>query len=150
MDTAEQNIQVQKKRTFRKFYYRGVELEQLVQLPIAEFGKLLSARGRRRLSRGFSREEVQFLKDCANSKIEAEKKKERPEYVNTMCRQMIIFPQLVGCNIGIHDGRAYIPMEIKPEMIGFKLGEFAPSRKLVSHGKAGIGATSSSKFVPLK
>lgn len=146
----DKNTQTQKKRVFRKFYYRGVELEQLVQMPIAEFGKLLSAHGRRRLSRGFSKEEVELLKNCAVSKIEAEKKREKPECVNTTCRQMIIFPQLVGCNIGVHNGKTYVPVEIKPEMIGYKLGEFAPSKKKVSHGKAGIGATSSSKFVPLK
>ena len=52
--------------------------------------------------------------------------------------------------INIHNGKGYNNVEIKPEMIGYYLGEFAMSYKRVMHGKPGVGATHSSKFVPIK
>ncbi|KAI5172653.1 small subunit ribosomal protein S15e [Nematocida sp. LUAm3] len=142
--------QVQKKKTFRTFSYRGIDFEQLVEMPIQEFGKLLNAKGRRRLSRGFSQREIEFLVECEKSKVEAEQTNEKPRCIPTHCRQMIIFPQLVGCVIGVYNGKEYISFEVKPEMVGFRLASFSSPQKMVSHGKPGIGATSSSKFVPLK
>ena len=50
----------------------------------------------------------------------------------------------------IYKGLRYFAVEIKPEMIGYYLGEFAMSYKRVMHGKPGVGATHSSKFVPIK
>jgi small subunit ribosomal protein S19 len=41
-------------------------------------------------------------------------------------------------------------VDLQPEMIGHRFGEFAPTRSKVTHGSAGVGATRSSKFVPLK
>ena len=52
--------------------------------------------------------------------------------------------------INVHTGKAYGQVEIKPEMIGYYLGEFAQSYKRVNHGRPGVGATHSSKFVPIK
>jgi small subunit ribosomal protein S19 len=63
---------------------------------------------------------------------------------------MIIFPEMVGLKIGVHNGMKFETVEILPEMIGHYLGEFAMTRKHVSHGSPGIGATKSSKYVPLK
>ena len=63
---------------------------------------------------------------------------------------MIIFPEMVGLTIGVYNGKEYLNIEIKPEMIGHYLGEFSLTRKHVQHGSPGIGATKSSKYVPLK
>ena len=52
--------------------------------------------------------------------------------------------------INVHKGNGYSNIEVKPEMIGYYLGEFAVTYKRVSHGKPGVGATHSSKFVPIK
>jgi len=52
--------------------------------------------------------------------------------------------------IAIHSGKEFVPIDIIPEMMGHYFGEFVLTRKKVSHGAAGIGATKSSKFVPLK
>jgi small subunit ribosomal protein S19 len=57
---------------------------------------------------------------------------------------------MVGAKIGIHDGKGFEFIEIKPEMVGHYLGELALTRKKVTHGAAGVGATRSSKYVPLK
>jgi small subunit ribosomal protein S19 len=63
---------------------------------------------------------------------------------------MIIFPEMVGLKIGVYNGQKFEIVEVRPEMIGHYLGEFSLTRRTVSHGSPGIGATRSSKYVPLK
>ena len=63
---------------------------------------------------------------------------------------MIIFPEMVGLKIGVYNGKEFVIVEVKPEMIGHYLGEFSLTRRRISHGSPGIGATRSSKYVPLK
>jgi small subunit ribosomal protein S15e len=63
---------------------------------------------------------------------------------------MIILPQMIGNVVEVHNGQIYVPLEIKPEMLGCVLADFVSTRKSPSHGRPGVGATSSSKFVPLK
>ena len=52
--------------------------------------------------------------------------------------------------VGVHNGKVFTSVEVKADMVGMYLGEFSISYKPVRHGRPGIGATSSSKFVPLK
>ena len=47
--------------------------------------------------------------------------------------------------IGVHNGKNFSDVEIQPEMIGHRLGEFAPTRNRVHHGSAGLGATKGSR-----
>jgi small subunit ribosomal protein S19 len=70
--------------------------------------------------------------------------------VKTHVRDMIILPEMVGLTIFVHNGKEFVPVEIKPEMIGHYLGEFAITNKPVKHGTPGIGASRSSMYVPLK
>ena len=51
---------------------------------------------------------------------------------------------MVGMKIQIHNGNNFVPVEIVGEMLGHKLGEFAPTRGKVKHGKSGVGATKGS------
>ena len=75
---------------------------------------------------------------------------DKPEVVKTHLRNMIIVPEMIGSVVGIYNGKVFNAVEIKPEMTGHYLGEFSITYKPVSHGRAGIGATKSSRFVPLK
>ena len=70
--------------------------------------------------------------------------------VRTHRRDMVVLPTFVGRTISIYNGRQFQPIEIKPEMIGHYLGEFAITRRSVTHSGPGVGATRSSKHVPLK
>ncbi len=63
---------------------------------------------------------------------------------------MIILPDMIGVTFEIHTGKEWKPVEVIPEMVGHYVGEFALTRKVVTHGSAGIGATRGSKYVPLK
>ena len=94
---------------------------------------------RDRLKRGLTEAEEKLLE-----------KLKKKDVVRTHLRQMIVLPSMVGKKIGIHNGKDFEYVEIKPEMIGHYLGEFALTRKKVVHGAAGVGATRASKYVPLK
>lgn len=63
---------------------------------------------------------------------------------------MIIVPEMIGSVIGVYNGKTFNSVEIKPEMIGTYLAEYSCSYKFVRHGRPGIGATHSSRFIPLK
>lgn len=63
---------------------------------------------------------------------------------------MIITPDMVGLTIAVHTGKVYVPVEVKHNMLGMYLAEFALSYKPVKHGKAGVGATRGSSAVSLK
>jgi small subunit ribosomal protein S19 len=72
------------------------------------------------------------------------------EVVKTHRRDIPIIPQFVGKKVAVYNGKEFKEFEIKPEMIGHYLGEFAMTRRSVKHSGPGVGATRSSKFLPLK
>ncbi len=74
----------------------------------------------------------------------------KPVAVKSHCRDMIVIPEMLGLNLQLHSGKEYVPIEIKPEMIGHYVGEFAITNQKVVHGTPGIGASRSSMYVPLK
>ena len=59
-------------------------------------------------------------------------------------------PELVGSVVGVYNGRNFVPIEIKPDMIGRYLAEFSITYKPVKHGRPGIGASKGSTAVDLK
>ena len=126
----------------KPFFYRGKNSEELKKLDIREFAKLLPSKRKRSLLRNFQ-EIDKFFQRC---KV----KVDRGKKIKTHQRDLIITPQLVGMKIQIHNGKDYIPVDIIWDMIGFRLGEFAPTRKKVAHGAAGIGATRSSSSLSVK
>ncbi|MEO0293740.1 MAG: 30S ribosomal protein S19 [candidate division WOR-3 bacterium] len=60
--------------------------------------------------------------------------KEGDPQIKTYSRNSTITKEFVGHTIGIHNGKDFISVYIRPEMIGHKLGEFAPTRKFIKHG----------------
>src|ERR671934_2796269 len=62
----------------------------------------------------------------------------RKEVLKTWSRDSTIFPEMVGHTIGVHDGRRHVPIYVTENMVGHKLGEFAPTRHFRGHsgGKA--------------
>jgi len=141
--------QPKKKRTFRKFTYRGVDLDQLLDLSHDQLMELVHARARRRFSRGLKRKPVNLMRRLRKAKKEAAPM-EKPDVVKTHLRNMIILPEMIGSMVGVYNGKTFNQVEIKPEMVGHYLGEFSITYKPVKHGRPGIGATHSSRFIPLK
>ena len=56
------------------------------------------------------------------------------EVVKTWSRGSEIAPEMIGFTVGVHNGKVFIPVYIKEEMVGHRLGEFSPTRKFVKHG----------------
>ena len=54
--------------------------------------------------------------------------------INTWARDSVISPEMVGFTIGIHNGKTHLPVLVVEDMVGHKLGEFAPTRKFIRHG----------------
>merc|ERR1712216_894653 len=138
-----------KKRSFRKLQYRGIELEALLDLKPVELTKLFPARIRRRFSRGLPKKYSVLLKKLRKAKKECPMH-EKPEVVKTHLRNMIIMPEMIGSVVGVYSGKSYVGVEIKAEMVGTYLAEYSMTYRPIKHGRPGIGATASSKFVPLK
>ena len=102
---------------------------------------MLPSRQRRSFKRGLSKEQAKLINDS----------NQRPEKVlRTHRRETIVIPQFVGRKFAVHNGREFVDIEIMPEMIGLYFGELAPTRTSPTHTGPGVGATKSSKFMPLK
>lgn len=121
----------------KQFTYRGKTVQELKQLGTREFAKLLKARERRNVLRNFQRIES-FLQ-------RAKEKENKGKKIRTHLRDIVIVPEMVGKTINVYNGRDFAQVEIMNEMLGHKLGEFAPSRKKATHTKAGVGATRGTK-----
>ncbi len=132
----------------KEFSYRGHSLNSLTGMSMDEFINLLPSRQRRSLQRGLTPEQRILLEKLREAK-EAQKQGKEVN-IKTHVRDLIILPEMVGAKIGVHNGKEFVAMEIKPEMIGHYLGEFAITNKPVRHGTPGIGASRSSMYVPLK
>lgn len=127
-------------RRKEEFTYHGLRVDELKEMKLQELIPLMPSRIRRKVLRGFSPLEEKFLIDIRT----------HDSRIKTQQRDMIILPEMIGREIEIHTGKDYVKVEIQPEAVFHYLGEFALTRRRVSHGSAGIGATRSSKFVPLK
>lgn len=76
-----------------------------------------------------------FVEEKLLKRIEAMNEKNEKTAIKTWSRASTIFPQMVGHTIAVHDGRKHVPVYITEEMVGHKLGEFAPTRTFRGHAK---------------
>jgi small subunit ribosomal protein S19 len=74
-------------------------------------------------------------------KVEALKNADQKTVIKTWARYSTIVPQMIGMTIGVHDGRRHIPVFVTENMVGHKLGEFAPTRTFRGHGTKVEAAT---------
>jgi small subunit ribosomal protein S19 len=131
---------IQAKRK-KEFTFRGFTMGELLEMPFDEVLGIMPSRARRSFVRGLNDEQ----------KVTFDKiKSGETDVVKTHRRDIPIIPQFVGKKVAVYNGKEFKEFEIKPEMIGHFLGEFAMTRKPVKHSGPGVGATRSSKFLPLK
>ena len=74
-----------------------------------------------------------FVEAKLLKRIEAMNENGTKEVLKTWSRASTIYPQMIGHTIAVHDGRKHVPVYITEEMIGHKLGEFAPTRTFKGH-----------------
>lgn len=136
----------------KEFHFRGRSLEEIKQMSIEDFARMLASRDRRRLKRGMTEPQKKLLENI---------KKNPQKFHKTHLREMIILPQMVGIKVGIYTGGSksveggkaeskWVSIIISPNMMGHRLGEFALTAKRVKHSAPGIGATRGSKFIATK
>ncbi len=75
-----------------------------------------------------------FVEESLLKKIKEMNEKGEKKIVKTWSRSSTIFPDFVGHTIAVHDGKKHVPVYITEEMVGLKLGEFAPTRTFRGHG----------------
>ncbi len=144
MATRSQRKQRRKKIEVKKKEYRfhGLTIDEVKELSMDDLLPLLPSRMRRSLKRGFTPRQNKLYKDIQKASDDV--------IIRTHVRDMVILPSFVGHKIAIHNGNEFQEVKIEPDMIGHYLGEFALTRKKVKHTGPGVGATRSSKFMPLK
>jgi len=118
----------------KEFTYRGKNVEELQALSMDELSLLFPSSERRKMRRGFSKEEQNLLKKLA--------KRDR---VKTHAREMIILPSMIGKTLLVHNGKEWIPVLVTIEMVAHRLGQFALTRKMTKHGSAGVGVKKEKK-----
>ena len=74
-----------------------------------------------------------FVHESLLKKVDAMNDKSEKKVVKTWSRASTILPSFVGHTIAVHDGRKHVPVYITEDMVGHKLGEFAPTRTYKSH-----------------
>ena len=129
----------------KEFKFRGKTIEELKQMGMEELASIMPARARRHIKRGLTEQQKKLLE-----KVKKEKEGKHKKFIKTHCRDMIVLPEMVGTTISIYMGKSYINIEIVDDMIGHYLGEFARTRKEVTHKAPGVGATRSTKHVSVK
>jgi len=125
-----------------EFLYRGQSIKDIVALPWDQQLQLMPSRSRRFFGRELDHDTQVFFEKV---KAAAE-----GDELRTHLRDFPVIPAMVGKLVHIHNGKEFQKIGITSEMIGHKLGEFALTRKAVKHTGPGVGATRSSKFMPLK
>jgi len=136
-------------RRERDFLYRGYTIEQLQELPLiaseenpdeVSVASLVPSRVRRTIDKGLTRSQRHLYDRLVQSE----------DVVRTHCRSMYVLPKMIGKTVAIHNGQKFVEVELREQMLGHALGEFAPTRRSVTHTGPGVGATRSSKHVALK
>jgi small subunit ribosomal protein S19 len=74
-----------------------------------------------------------YVEERLMSRIEAMNNSGSKNMIRTWSRTSTIFPEMVGHTIAVHDGRKHVPVFISEQMVGHKLGEFAPTRTFRGH-----------------
>jgi small subunit ribosomal protein S19 len=124
----------------KEFKFYGKSEAELKEMDLTEFIKLVPARQRRSMSRGFNDEEKKFLVNL--------KKSIKP--IKTHLRDMLIIPEMMGKRILVHNGKSFQEINVDVEMLGRYLGEFVMTRNKVAHSAPGVGATKSSSAVSVR
>ncbi len=123
------------------FTLKGKTFEELKGMTLEQFARLITSRERRTLLHGLTDRQKKLLENI---------RRYPDKFHKTHERDMLIIPEMVGVKIGVHKGSEFVSLMIDEKMIGHRLGEFALTRKRVQHSNPGVGATRSSRHIPLK
>ena len=80
-----------------------------------------------------SQKKAPFVEQKLFDRVVAMNEKNEKKVLKTWSRASVIFPEFVGHTIAVHDGRKHVPVYVIEDMVGHKLGEFAPTRTFKGH-----------------
>jgi small subunit ribosomal protein S19 len=90
-----------------------------------------------------------FIDDPLREKVEALNARNEKKVIKTWSRRSTILPEMIGHTIAVHNGKKFIPVYITEQMVGHKLGEFAPTRTFKGHAvKAALEKAAAAAGVP--
>lgn len=92
-----------------------------------------------------------FIDEHLSKKVAAMNESRQRQVIRTWSRRSTVTPEMVGITIGVHNGRKFIPVFVSENMVGHKLGEFAPTRTFYAHSgdrKADAKVTSGAPAAP--
>lgn len=75
-----------------------------------------------------------FIDEDLMKKVKAAAGSDKKAVIKTWSRRSTIFPEFIGLTFAVHNGKAFIPVYVTEDMVGHKLGEFAPTRTFTGHG----------------
>jgi len=125
--------------TKKEYTFRGKNLEELQAMSVEDFANLCGSRARRSLKSGYDKKILQS--------VEKKKGDVKAKPIRTHNRDLIVIPAMVGTQFAVYRGNSFERLDIVEKMLGHYIGEFVFTRKRLSHGKAGIGATKSSTAI---
>src|SRR5438094_8353165 len=102
----------------RQFTYRGHNLEEVKQMSMDEFIKLLPSRQRRSLLKGLTNDQRTLLEHIRQSRREDGNGGGKAARIKNQTRDMLIIPEMLGLTLHLHSGKEYMASEIKLEIIG--------------------------------
>ena len=141
--------ELKKARQFRKTTYRGIEVDNLLDVSHEKLAQLVHCRARRRFYRGLTDKPKKLI-----GKLKKAKKNlavgEKPKVVKTHLRNMVVVPEMLGNIVGVYNGKMFNAVEVRGEMMGHYLAEFSITYKPVMHGRPGVGGAGAARFIPLK
>lgn len=140
--------QTRRRKTLKKFSYRGVDVADLLNMSTEDFVPLLHSRGRRKFKNGLDPKTQHFLTKLRKAKAAAGEG-EKPAPVKTHLRNCMIVPEMIGNVVGVYNGKVFNAVEIRPEMLGHYLGEFSVTYQPPKR-KASTQNTAFSKMIQLK
>jgi len=120
----------------RKYTFRGLELDDLLKLNEGGLFQLFRSRIRRKLNRskGFKGKYLKLQEKLRNSKKNLQPG-EKPPMVKTHLRNCIVTPEMIGSIVGVYTGKEYKPVEVKFDMIGTYMGEYAMTYNPTLHNR---------------
>ena len=136
----------------RKFRFMGLTFNELQELSMDEFIKMLPARKRRSITRPsyWTDRRKKLLEDIRKQVKMIKAGNKKVKHIRTHLRDMVILPEMVHAKVAVHNGKDFVEFIIHPEQIGHIFVEFALTTKLVCHGAPAMRATKSSLYIPLK
>jgi small subunit ribosomal protein S19 len=81
-----------------------------------------------------SSKKLPFVEEYVLRKVRKVSLSGKKQVINIMSRRSVILPDFVGFTFGVHNGKIYIPVSVSEEMVGYKFGEFSPTRTYYGHG----------------